>query len=480
MTSSAVDFDSIAENFKAEWIERQLKQHVNTFSEHIPARIFCGTWNVNGRTVGEDCGLDDWLLPEGEKSSDIYAVGFQEIVDLNPQNVLLDGSLATERSAFWSNAVKRCLEANGSKYAILDVQHLVGILLVVLVREDLLSNVRQVRGAVLSTGVLGMMGNKGGVSIRFNYLDISLCFTSAHLAANRANVQARNSDAADILGRTVFHAPSHSAPSGGKNRKSLLNKTYREITDTATANSDLNILNHHELIFWLGDLNYRIDESVELQEVFDKIEAGQLEFLHERDQLNMERAKKSVFQGFSEGNLQFPPTYKYIPGEDIYEQREGKKKRAPAWCDRVLWSSRPALGVPVRAPVLDTYSCVRSLSASDHKPVFATFSCEIRACVEMKERAFYQDLLRQLDSWENQSIPKVEASGRDIDFGSVLLNEPKDVVVTLRNVGSKPATWHFIAPMDDDGPLCKPCYELRPQMGVVPPGEVRMMIYCKC
>lgn len=40
--------------------------------------------------------------------------------------------------------------------------------------------------------MMGVMGNKGGVGIRFRLRDSSLCFVSCHLAAHRENVKARN------------------------------------------------------------------------------------------------------------------------------------------------------------------------------------------------------------------------------------------------------------------------------------------------
>ena len=46
--------------------------------------------------------LDSWLLPQSAKNAaDIYAVGFQEIVDLNVNNVVIDGSKSDEKSAYW-------------------------------------------------------------------------------------------------------------------------------------------------------------------------------------------------------------------------------------------------------------------------------------------------------------------------------------------------------------------------------------------
>ena len=47
-----------------------------------------------------------------------------------------------------------------------------------------------------------------------------------------------------------------------------------------------------------------------------------------------------MFQGFEEGELNFLPTYKFIPGTDEYDNRPDKKLRPPAWCDRVLWRVR--------------------------------------------------------------------------------------------------------------------------------------------
>ena len=42
-----------------------------------------------------------------------------------------------------------------------------------------------------------------------------------------------------------------------------------------------------------------------------------------------------VFQGFSEGMLDFAPTFKYDMFSEDYDTSE--KARVPAWCDRVLW-----------------------------------------------------------------------------------------------------------------------------------------------
>lgn len=109
----------------------------------------------------------------------------------------------------------------------------------------------------------------------------------------------------------------------------------------------------HDIILWLGDLNYRIEDSLTTSTVFKHIYSDDIITLSAYDQLSQEREKNVVFQEFSEGLLTFPPTYQYIPGQDIYDERKDKKRRCPAWCDRILWRVRNAV-------VTDETFCVSS------------------------------------------------------------------------------------------------------------------------
>ncbi|CAM8933476.1 unnamed protein product [Rhodiola kirilowii] len=95
--------------------------------------------------------------------------------------------------------------------------------------------------------------------------------------------------------------------------------------------------------------------------------------LLEKDQLRVERRQGRVFQGWKEGRIYFPPTYKYSHNSDQYAgdavQRK-EKRRTPAWCDRILWYGRG----------LRQLSYVRGESRfSDHRPVSSIFLAKVES-----------------------------------------------------------------------------------------------------
>ena len=130
-------------------------------------------------------------------------------------------------------------------------------------------------------------------------------------------------------------------------------------------------LNKSDVIFWMGDLNYRLEMKCE--EAHTAISAGNISFLKSRDQLANGISRGHTFPGFREGDVtSFPPTYKFDPGTNTYDS--SPKRRCPSWCDRILWRVMPNDG-PVKFDVTAlTYSSISSYSSSDHKPVIGVFS----------------------------------------------------------------------------------------------------------
>lgn len=125
--------------------------------------------------------------------------------------------------------------------------------------------------------------------------------------------------------------PTPSRHSGGMNNDSKL-KSIADETFTFAADD-------HDVVIFLGDLNYRLSNRLDINQVYDIIFNRDFSELLPFDQLLQEKDfYQDIFHDFSEGELHFLPTYKYIPGTvNVYDQRPDKKLRVPAWCDRILW-----------------------------------------------------------------------------------------------------------------------------------------------
>jgi hypothetical protein len=101
----------------------------------------------------------------------------------------------------------------------------------------------------------------------------------------------------------------------------------------------------HDIIVWMGDLNYRIVKgAIDDDTVMQMIQEKQYMELSEYDQLQQQRERNQVFEDFNEGLRLFPPTYKYDVGTAEYDYYHSKKKRCPAWCDRILWRTTASIG----------------------------------------------------------------------------------------------------------------------------------------
>lgn len=100
-------------------------------------------------------------------------------------------------------------------------------------------------------------------------------------------------------------------------------------------------LKDHDIIFWMGDLNYRInvpDIPVERMRAALDSKNDQAAYLRRRlleaDELKFQRDFSLAFEEYNEAHIKFLPTYKYDPGTDRWDS--SSKNRAPAWCDRIL------------------------------------------------------------------------------------------------------------------------------------------------
>jgi len=180
-----------------DYVTSELTRRAGEFSSNKTINIWTGTYNLNGRPNGIDEDLSEWLFPDpSAEQPEIVAVGFQEIVELSPQQIM--NSDPTQKQA-WEKTVKhnlnnRAKKINGERYLLLRSGQLVGAALCIFVKASVLKDIKNVEGSVKKTGLSGMAGNKGAVAIRMDYANTQICFVTAHLAAGFANYDERNKD----------------------------------------------------------------------------------------------------------------------------------------------------------------------------------------------------------------------------------------------------------------------------------------------
>ncbi|XP_018651894.1 putative synaptojanin [Schistosoma mansoni] len=364
-------------------------------------RLFVGTWNVNGgkhfRSVAHkhEC-VTDWLLDlaqtinqntnwgyksldftdseELNKPMDVFAIGFEEIVDLTTSNIVA-GSKPSANQRDWGQFLQRHLNRDTDEqdsYLLITSVQLVGVCLFLFVRKRLAGSLRNIATSSVKTGLGGTAGNKGAVAIRFQLGATSICFVCSHFTAGQSAVRERNDDFQEICRRL-------SLPNGR------------------------NILSH-DYVFWCGDFNYRINLSGnEVKRL--ATQSSWLDLLR-YDQLTIEKLAGNVFRGFEEGPIRFAPTYKYDLFCDDYDTSE--KARSPAWTDRILWRR-----VKLTFPKTDENGIVcmqnnspdkkwnpgrlllynrAELKTSDHRPVGAIFNIEVQVISRQSRRKVISDV----------------------------------------------------------------------------------------
>jgi hypothetical protein len=206
--------------------------------------------------------------------------------------------------------------------------------------------------------------------VRFLLDDTSMCFVNCHLAAGQTQTKDRNTDITQILESSIL-------------------PTERDVTirqDSFVGGGDGSMIMDHELCVINGDLNYRID-TMGRDTVVNAVRANNLTKLLERDQLLATRRKNPWFKlrAFTELPITFAPTYKYDVGTDTYDTSE--KKRAPAWCDRLLYRGHN------RIEQLDYRR--HEVRVSDHRPVSGLFSMVVKRVSQKKRVMKWEECQRQ-------------------------------------------------------------------------------------
>ncbi|XP_054718871.1 type II inositol 1,4,5-trisphosphate 5-phosphatase-like [Uloborus diversus] len=384
--------------------------------------VFMGTWNVNGQSPKES--LKDWLSVD-PTPPDFYVVGFQEL-DLSKEAYLFTD---TPKEDEWLQAVKAGLNPS-VKYKMVKLIRLVGMMMIVFIKEELAEHVKNVAAETVGTGLMGKLGNKGGVAVRLDYHLTTICFVNCHLAAHMEECERRNQDYSDICARIAFSQF----------------KPPKSIKD-------------HDHIYWMGDMNYRIMD-LDCEQVKALIEKKCYSILLEHDQLTIQNKLKKVFVGFNESQINFAPTYKYDTGTSNWDSSE--KNRPPAWCDRILWK-----GSNIKQ---FSYRSHPTLMYSDHKPVSGLFQSKVKVVDVAKYRKIYEEVMKKLDKLENEFLPQVSLDKLEVNFDKVHFIETKVQNITIANTGQVPVQFEFKKKLNDTR-YCKDWLSIKPYTSFLKPGE---------
>lgn len=282
--------------------------------------VFCGTWNLHGQDGADD--LSDFIP---RYKYDLYAIGTEECGKSIAQSV------AMPSKAKW---VKKLTAHMGPEYTNVGEETLAATHLVLFARTAKMNLVSGVAVAKVATGFGDVIGNKGGVGVCCDVGKTSFLFINAHFQAHQENVEGRNADFQKINTKLALR-PIDGNP---------------------------NVCDRFQRVFFMGDLNYRVNGNRKMVDAL--LTQGMSEVMLANDQLMQQMRDKEVFQGFCEGAVIFPPTYKFDKNCDVYDT--SAKARVPSWTDRILWKDHDRV-------VLLKYDACETIKISDHRAVFAVF-----------------------------------------------------------------------------------------------------------
>lgn len=352
------------------------------------------TWNLGEAKLGDPGQLAPLLLPggaDGAVAADIYLISVQECVDVDAWVSLALACLQAGGAGTYSCTVEKI----GSSQTWLGYHGYIAIVLLASPSLSASSDFsvlglgRQLKTGKALPGGLGHLSNKGGVGLSFRLGGSSFAAVGCHLPSDSGGDKEGNMKSKLAKRNEQVH--------------SLLNSLE---LDNLSGVEDVDCCDLFHHTFFLGDLNYRLDDSSTLDQTVAGIAramgakvagstAAEVEAwasLLRADELNIERAAGSVFDGWHEGGIAFPPSYRRrreLPSAGAFTSEEQlraecysiktgaahdtAKTRKPAWCDRVLFHSLAGLEEELQLlsySTLEANECA-AVAVSDHVPVFA-------------------------------------------------------------------------------------------------------------
>ncbi|KAI9653383.1 MAG: hypothetical protein M1831_006088 [Alyxoria varia] len=349
---------------------------------------------------------DPGQVPGGEDVG-IYALGLQEIVDINSATEALRPYADPTTTKKWRKKVEEALPPG---YQLIVDQQMMGLLILVYASPDVASHVSSVSTVNTGTGLWGYMQNKGATATRIVLGETTrIVLINSHLGSGvgKQELERRNWDASQIVSKTKFspivdslgYASERSEKIGDEDfafwfgdlnyrlegipgddvRRLLMLHTRKEYGTSKRLDNNLD----HEISSTTHALNLehsrddsqssiastapstapsQISSSMDVAEserrpsstdTLDSLDDEDMEYaadpaslqttlnsLLPHDELHQQQdARKMFHDGWKEGPITFLPTYKYDVGT-VALLDSSEKRRAPSWCDRILYRTR--------------------------------------------------------------------------------------------------------------------------------------------
>ena len=427
---------NLSEGFVNPVINSELTKKKDEFTKYMNFFIFVGNWNLAGKELENDIDIFNWLnsykennlCPEeidnstqnlninksnnltnskgsfnifssynthfNEQNLDImtksevknvlpefYILGFQEIVDLNSTNILINSNDEKKNKIKkkLTEVLKGMKETENNPYQIIKELDLVGIYVIIFARAYSFKYIKNFDYQIVKSGFMGNLGNKGSCLLRFNINDSRIAIACNHLSAGQELYEARRAEITNILNTSFRKYPN------------LHFKDY-------------------DYYFFFGDLNSRtsldITDSriVNLVNNHSKTLNGDFNDILIHDQFKQYQKESSLILQMDEAPIKFSPTYKYTIGSSEYD---ANKKRIPSWTDRILFKKFSET-IP-----LAYNKCL--LSLSDHQPVYGLYRIKTEEIDKSKKQMIMTEIIKEKAQNIRGYERKTELSNGDIE-----------------------------------------------------------------
>ena len=117
-----------------------------------------------------------------------------------------------------------------------------------------------------------------------------------------------------------------------------------------------------------------------------------------------------------------------LSNEELEQQQPVVKVKLPSWTDRCLYKSN------LKCEQLQ-YSCVNTITVSDHKPVYSTFELHVKMIDYKKRQDLFNELVRRTDRKFNEELPRISIESFELNFGHCMYYDAKSVDLIIKNSG---------------------------------------------